>query len=126
MNDMDTQIFDLPLQTKLISIYDSVKVQSLLNRQACRKIVNSPVFLPHVQNIRLQFPFDKSMPVIQAHFFYCHLTFILYHASNVRFHIRYIIIHVQRYLTGCPALCSKYLNILFSEFHFYVLQSHRN
>ena len=58
------------------------------------------------------------MPVIQAHFFYRHITFILYHASNVRFHIRYIIIHVQRYLTGGPALCSKYLNILFPEFHF--------
>ena len=105
MDDMNAQILNFPFQAHFIPVDYSIQIQCLFHWKICRKTVDPAILLTDIKKICLQFSFQKCMPFIQAHFFYCHLPLILNHTSNVRFYIRYIVIHIKCYLAGCLALC---------------------
>ena len=105
MDDMNAQILNFPFQAHFIPVDYSIQIQCLFHWKICRKTVDPAILLTDIKKICLQFSFQKCMPFIQAHFFYCHLPLILNHTSNIRFYIRYIVIHIKCYLAGCLALC---------------------
>ena len=64
MDQMKTQILDLPFQAHFISAYNSLQIQCLFHRKLRRKTVHSSFLFPHIKKIYIEASADKSVPVI--------------------------------------------------------------
>ena len=51
MDHMNTEILNLPFQTQLISPFDSLQINHLIQRKLRRKAVNPALFFPHIKQI---------------------------------------------------------------------------
>ena len=103
MDQADRKIFNFPLQTHFIPIYDILQVQGFLKWKFCSKTADDPSFFPHIKDIYLQISRKNTFPVSKTDIIHNDPALILDQSSCIRFCIRYIKILIKSELTFCPA-----------------------
>ena len=103
MDQADRKIFNFPLQTHFIPVYDILQVQGFLKWKFCSKTADDPSFFPHIKDIYLQISRKNTFPVSKTDIIHNDPALILDQSSCIRFYIRYIKILIKSDLTFCPA-----------------------